>query len=246
MNLLPLVFLFWQVASQPPKPCVVLKRMGPADQVTSHLSSFGIRGKQFQYVEGDLPPGVKFHGRLTDNDVRKIRDAGGRVAVVESHYTDQDLEQARKSCGASSSEVSSSGGAPKSESKSQESDSVNQAPTSAAGTTPGPQSPAAAPTDTTPAANPVAPAATAPAPAAQPTPEVSTEDLTTAVVKSDPPGADVTVDGKYMGSTPSTVRLAPGDHTILLERDGFKPWQRTMTVSPGGIVTIDATLAKQE
>jgi hypothetical protein len=27
--------------------CVILKRMGPADQVTSHLYSFGIRGKQF-------------------------------------------------------------------------------------------------------------------------------------------------------------------------------------------------------
>lgn len=32
--------------------CVIVKRMGPADQVTSRLYSFGIRGKQFQYVEG--------------------------------------------------------------------------------------------------------------------------------------------------------------------------------------------------
>jgi hypothetical protein len=46
--------------------CVILKRMGPADEVTSHLYSFGIRGKQFQYVEGDFPRGLKFHGRLTN------------------------------------------------------------------------------------------------------------------------------------------------------------------------------------
>lgn len=107
---------------------------------------------------------------------------------------------------------------------------------------------APAPATAPPATNPAPATATAPAPvpAAQPAPEVSAEDLTTAVVKSDPPGADVTIDGKYMGSTPSTVRLAPGDHTILLEKAGFKAWQRTMAVNPGGIVTIDATLAKQE
>jgi hypothetical protein len=103
--------------------------------------------------------------------------------------------------------------------------------------------PAAAPASA-PAAAPAAIPAAAPSPAAQPAREASTEDLTTAVVKSDPPGADVTVDGKYMGSTPSTVRLAPGDHTILLEKAGFKPWQRTMAVNPGGIVTIDARLEK--
>ena len=46
------------------QPCVILKRMGPADEVTSHLYSFGIRGKQYQYVEGKFPEGIKFHGRL--------------------------------------------------------------------------------------------------------------------------------------------------------------------------------------
>ena len=72
--------------------------MGPADQVTSHLYSFGIRGKQFQYIEGDLPQGVKFHGRLTDNDVRNIEKHGGKVSVVDAHYTEQELQDARKTC----------------------------------------------------------------------------------------------------------------------------------------------------
>ena len=92
-----------------------------------------------------------------------------------------------------------------------------------------------------PMAAPAQPVAAQPAPA---TSQVSAEDLTTVVVKSTPDGADVTVDGKYMGSTPSTVRLAPGDHVISIEKSGFKTWQRTMSVNPGGIVTIDATLAK--
>lgn len=219
-----------------PQPCVILKRMGPADQVTSHLYSFGIRGKQFQYVEGRLPEGVKFHGRLTDNDVRKIQNAGGRVAVVETRYTEETLEQARKSCGLSSSDSSTSGGSPKSESKSKgkETDSISQQPTPAATTIPPP------PTAEPPAAAAAQPVAVAPAPAAAPAPE----ELSTAVLKSTPDGADVTVDGKFMGSTPSTVRLTPGDHTIAIEKSGYKAWQRTMTVNPGGIVTVDATLER--
>ena len=78
--------------------CVILKRMGPADQVTSHMYSFGIRGKQFQYVEGELPPGTKFHGRLTDHDVRGIQDHGGRVVIMEPKYSADDLREAKESC----------------------------------------------------------------------------------------------------------------------------------------------------
>jgi tetratricopeptide (TPR) repeat protein len=81
-----------------PVACVILKRMGPADEVTSHLYSFGIRGKQFQYIEGTFPKGAKWHGRLTDNDVRSIQEKGGKFVILEPKYTDADLEVARKSC----------------------------------------------------------------------------------------------------------------------------------------------------
>ena len=79
-------------------PCVILKRMGPADQITSHMYSFGVRGKQFQYVEGELPAGSKFHGRLTDHDVRGIQDRGGRVVIMEPKYSADDLREAKESC----------------------------------------------------------------------------------------------------------------------------------------------------
>jgi tetratricopeptide (TPR) repeat protein len=81
-----------------PVACVILKRMGPADEVTSHLYSFGVRGKQFQYVEGNYPSGAKWHGRITDKDVRDIQERGGKFVILEPKYTDADLEQARKSC----------------------------------------------------------------------------------------------------------------------------------------------------
>lgn len=64
------------------------------------------------------------------------------------------------------------------------------------------------------------------------------------IVKSTPAGADINVDGKYMGSTPSTIQLIPGDHQVSIEKENLRPWQRTMTVSTGGSLTIDATLEK--
>ncbi len=69
-------------------------------------------------------------------------------------------------------------------------------------------------------------------------------ELVSIVVKSTPPGCDINVDGKWMGSTPSTIRLTPGDHNISIEKDEMRAWQRTMTVTAGGSSTIDATLEK--
>jgi hypothetical protein len=66
----------------------------------------------------------------------------------------------------------------------------------------------------------------------------------TVIVKSTPPGADINVDGKFMGNTPSTSQLTPGDHVVEVEKEGLKPWQRGMTVNAGGNITIDATLDK--
>jgi hypothetical protein len=64
------------------------------------------------------------------------------------------------------------------------------------------------------------------------------------IVKSTPPGADINVDGKFMGNTPSTIPLPPGEHEVSIEKEGLRPWQRTMTVSARGNITIDATLEK--
>jgi hypothetical protein len=64
-------------------------------------------------------------------------------------------------------------------------------------------------------------------------------------VKSTPDGADITVDDKYMGSTPSTLKLAPGDHKIKLEKSGFKVWERTLAVGAGGTANVNATLDKE-
>ena len=78
--------------------CVILKRMGRVGQVTSHLYSLGSRAKLFRYIEGKLPEGLALHGKMTDDDVRSLQDRGTQVMVLESHYTSEDLQQARAGC----------------------------------------------------------------------------------------------------------------------------------------------------
>jgi hypothetical protein len=68
--------------------------------------------------------------------------------------------------------------------------------------------------------------------------------LASVIVKSTPAGADINVDGRWMGSTPSTIQLAPGEHDVSIEIEDLRPWQRRMTVTLGGGSTIDAVLEK--
>jgi hypothetical protein len=83
-----------------------------------------------------------------------------------------------------------------------------------------------------------------PSPAADKSQAEPAMQAASVIVKSTPPGCDINVDGKYMGSTPSTIQLAPGEHQVSIEKEEMRPWQRTMTVTAGGSSTIDATLVK--
>ena len=65
-------------------------------------------------------------------------------------------------------------------------------------------------------------------------------------INATPAGAEIPVYEKFMGNTPSSLRLTAGDHKIKLERSGFKTWERTLTVSSGATATVAPTLEKQE
>ncbi len=62
---------------------------------------------------------------------------------------------------------------------------------------------------------------------------------------STPPGADITVDGKYLGNTPSEIPLSTGTHVVILSMPGFTQWTRDLTVSSGSELTIGAILQKE-
>jgi len=61
-------------------------------------------------------------------------------------------------------------------------------------------------------------------------------------VDSTPPGADVEIDGAFVGgNTPSTVSVVPGSHQIAVKKKGFADWTKTLTVT-GGSVHLNADL----
>jgi hypothetical protein len=49
------------------------------------------------------------------------------------------------------------------------------------------------------------------------------------------PNCDIEVDGNFVGSTPSTLNLAPGKHEIVVKKTGFQNWSRSMTVGSGAV-----------
>jgi hypothetical protein len=72
-----------------------------------------------------------------------------------------------------------------------------------------------------------------------------TSTQTAISVTSTPAGADVEVDGKFIGNTPSTMNLVSGDHAIKVTKKGYKIWERNLTAS-GGTVNLNAELEEQK
>jgi hypothetical protein len=59
---------------------------------------------------------------------------------------------------------------------------------------------------------------------------------------SEPPGAEIYVDGKFSGSTPSSLALPPGTHEIRVDAPHFKEWTRSLETTAGSQVSVRATL----
>lgn len=73
----------------------------------------------------------------------------------------------------------------------------------------------------------------------------STGSLTTVSISSAPASADVEVDGKFVGNTPSSVSLPAGEHNIRISKKGYKAWQRMLSVS-GGSANVNAELEEEK
>ncbi len=61
---------------------------------------------------------------------------------------------------------------------------------------------------------------------------------------STPSGAEITLDGSYVGNAPSTIAVEPGRHLVVLAMPGFAKWKRELLVSAGSDVGVTATLQK--
>jgi hypothetical protein len=70
-------------------------------------------------------------------------------------------------------------------------------------------------------------AAPAPMPAPPPPPQATLD------VSSNPVGADIYLDGAYIGKTPLTATVAPGEHVIVMRKLDFSVWGRKLNVVAG-------------
>lgn len=60
-------------------------------------------------------------------------------------------------------------------------------------------------------------------------------NVSSITVDASVPNCDIEVDGSFVGSTPSTLNLAPGKHEIVVKKTGYQDWTRTMTVGSGSV-----------
>ena len=58
------------------------------------------------------------------------------------------------------------------------------------------------------------------------------------------PNCDIEVDGNFVGSTPSTLNLAPGKHEIVVKKAGYQDWTRNMMVASGAVRLSAEMVAK--
>jgi hypothetical protein len=66
-------------------------------------------------------------------------------------------------------------------------------------------------------------------------------DQVIAEISSEPLGADIEIDGNFVGSTPSSLGIGVGEHTLRISKKGYKQWERTLKSSTGNI-TITAMM----
>lgn len=64
-------------------------------------------------------------------------------------------------------------------------------------------------------------------------------------VSSTPAGADIEIDGAFAGSTPSSLSLSTGEHTVAVRKNGYKAWERKIKIT-GGNINLTAELEKNQ
>lgn len=59
-----------------------------------------------------------------------------------------------------------------------------------------------------------------------------------------PSGAQVYLDGKLATATDDTLSLTPGQYTVTIKKEGYLPWEKTLTLQKELVTQTNATLFK--
>ena len=68
------------------------------------------------------------------------------------------------------------------------------------------------------------------------------EAVGTVSVSSEPDGAEIFVDDKFLGNAPATLKLPAGSHVVVLKFHGRADWRRTLEVLKSGKISLKAAL----
>jgi len=79
-------------------PCVILAPVEPPQGMATWSQAGRQQRHAMLYLAGEYPPGIPFRSQVRDKDVDKIRAKGGRVIILDTKYTHDDLEKAKKQC----------------------------------------------------------------------------------------------------------------------------------------------------
>jgi len=75
-------------------------------------------------------------------------------------------------------------------------------------------------------------------------PNATTSPATKLQIESIPLGADIEVDGRFVGKTPSDAQIAEGEHTVVIRKSGFRSWKRKLKSTAGTSEYIIAEMEK--
>ena len=67
--------------------------------------------------------------------------------------------------------------------------------------------------------------------------------LANIAISSTPAGAEISMDQSFVGNTPSSLSVMPGEHLVSVNKMGYQDWERKIRVS-GGNVNLAAELLK--
>jgi len=74
-----------------------------------------------------------------------------------------------------------------------------------------------------------------------PTTQIS-EGNGTLTISSDSDGAEVYLDGQFLGNTPATLKLPIGPHAIQLKSSGHTDWERSIEILKDSQLNLKAQL----
>lgn len=78
----------------------------------------------------------------------------------------------------------------------------------------------------------------------KPAPSVSDCGTGTIGLQASPDGADILVDGAFVGNAPASLKLSPGKHSVQVSAPGYSEWQREVSVFGGSETHLVITLKK--